>query len=210
MPPELYLENRGVSNYDRLHFDVTWRNCVRFLEGKMDIKLENITFGDVVRTDITDRAIEALDPHFAGNPVIVDSVKRTTMSQLKIIQNYAIEYKIIPADTFLILDLLVDYEGKKIYNWQLPWSRCLEIGLLIRPPYKAEILCGMRKGRIWDASDHILGIAFDIDGHKNPETIYTIIDHAIKIDPAVNSLIEAVVLERMNHCVHTKCFNKTA
>lgn len=165
----------------------------------------------VVLNAFLDGVVNKLDKFFeqANHIAYVTSGIRTAEEQLRIIKNFVKEKKI--ADEFIdsaTVNSLVLWNGKQIYSWQLAWSKLLNIGVIVNPPLKAEVLLDYihrsgenQKGFIKNPSVHFLGLAFDIGGGLNSvKDEETILDEAIKSKEMPE--IVGTVVERENNCLH--------
>jgi len=96
-----------------------------------------------------------------------------------------------------------------VYGWQLGWSKLLNIGVIVNPPYPAKVLLDYyrrgskenRKGTVIGVSPHFKGTAFDIRGGKNLQE---------KSDVIKNSMgkvagLKGYLIEPKNNCVHVDC-----
>jgi len=176
----------------------------------------------VIRTPSTDVVICKLDPFFGekNHKAFVTSIKREPTDQLRIIKNYILQKhldKDYPEILTCNLNDMTTYECKSVYKWQLGWSKLLNIGIVINPPYEAEVLLDYfksvagtldkvnKKGSIIKPSTHFLGIAVDIGGgSNNVDDEVKIISEAMKRDKKLG--IINVVIERDNNCCHLNCW----
>jgi len=171
-------------------------------------KNEFLTLGkDVVRSKVTDVVICKLDKYFKqyNHEAIVTSIVRTPEKQLSIIVDYCIKYG-VPVST----DWDVDKKIGEYYCWQKSWSRLLNLGVIINPPYAAVCLEDYykngvnKKGQVINPSPHFFGKAFDIGGGINGiNDELEIISYAMGQDKNLGIL--KIVLERANNCVHCDC-----
>lgn len=160
---------------------------------------------------LLDDVIARLDPFFerSGHIAYITSGIREAEDQLRIIRDYVkrkgIQDEFITAAT---VTGVVEWNGRKIYGWQLAWSKLLNAGVIINPPLGAEVLLDYvnksganRKGHILQPSVHFKGKAFDIGGGSN-----SIQDETIVLQMAIDSKkipeIAGTVPERENNCLH--------
>jgi len=182
-----------------------------------DLNLDFLSFApNVTRTDVTDLVITKLDAYFKAHNcyAVITSALRTAADQLRIIQQYAVEYNIsIPAPLPLTMDntVLQEINGISYPIWQVVWSELLNHGIIINPPVYAEVLFDYwrdglnKKGEMIPPSPHFFGKAFDLSvtnrGPSSLNNIYSILTLAAKDNIGITS----VVFERANNCVHTNC-----
>lgn len=157
-----------------------------------------------------DDVIADLDPYFARAKLAarVTSGVRSREHQLEIIRRYSILKHIaveFPDVMTCGLDDRTWYKGQHIYTWQPPWSRLLNLGIIINPPIPAVCLFDYirnganRKGHLILSSPHMRGMAFDVGGGADgAEQEYKVITDAF---PLV-ARIRAILLERENNAVH--------
>lgn len=174
---------------------------------------------DVIRTAATDAVIERLDQYAAeaGITLRITSVKRTPESQLRAIQDYAQERKIILDGQGLDLVTVMDYLGESIPYWQLVWSRLLSAGVIVNPPRAAKVLTDYwrngvnKKGLIIQPSTHIISDkAFDIGGRyfkagnlvNDVDTVYAVTLKAAKNNIGIRLTESSPLIEHGNNCVH--------
>lgn len=169
----------------------------------------------VVLTPIIEPVICALDLYFkeANKISYVTSGKRNPDGQLQIIRGY-IEKKGLK-DEFPeafkggVTDKFTHPQYGAIYNWQLGWSKLLNIGVIVNPPCSAACLLDYirdginKKGRIINGSPHFNGTAFDIGGGENGVADETaILQKALK--DRVPGLVN-ILPERENNANHCDC-----
>jgi len=169
----------------------------------------------VVLTPIIDKVITSLDPYFEKHPSFVTSGLRTPNDQLRIIRNaltshgLANEFK----DAFekQIFDRIT-FQGESVYAWQPGWSKLLNIGFVVNPPYTAKALfdyfrpgsADNRKGKIIGQTPHKDGTAFDIGGGANGIT-----DELACIQKAMGDKLPGLkgfLAEHGNNAVHCDCY----
>lgn len=165
----------------------------------------------VVLNPLLDRVVAKLDFFFeaANHVAYVTSGVRVAEDQLRIIKQYVKKKNI--QDEFIEtanLTKMEDWNGRRIFGWQLAWSKLLNAGVIINPPLAAEVLLDYvnrsgqnRKGFIINPSVHFKGTALDIGGGSN-----SIADEVIIIQEAIDSKkipeIIGTVPERENNCLH--------
>lgn len=190
----------------------------------MELNLKSIIFEPgVIRTDITDKVIQALDPFFAyeGITGFISSVLRTKEKQLQIIQDYARIKKIILDGQVLDFEHKIDFEGEQVWYWQLVWSRLLSADIIVNPPIEAKVLTDYmrnginKKGQIIQPSVHMNGTAFDISGlvlvlkaGNKMEAIDLVFQVALKgakQGVGIRITSSSPLIEHGNNCVHCNC-----
>ena len=164
---------------------------------------------NVKRTPQTDVVISKLQPYFENSfcKAIITSVLRSPEEQLRIIEDYAKKFKLIPKVYKLNFDKKVIFEKEEVLEWQFVWSQLLNRGVIISPPVNAKVLMDYwqnginKKGEILNPSPHLKGNCFDIgkaEGNCTMEDIYAV----VKLAQHDNIGIRNVLLERVNNCVH--------
>lgn len=177
-----------------------------------------IVLPKVVLTPVIEPVIVRLDEEYrkAGKTSFVTSGLRTPLNQLQIIQDY-LERKGLAAKYPIAMTCKVDdtmeYEKKDIFKWQLGWSKLLEIGVIINPPKRAQVLSNYitkagvnRKGHWINPSPHFKGICFDVGGGDNG-----IADETALTQPLVGVIpgLVSILPERENNCLHHDCARVT-
>lgn len=168
----------------------------------------------VVLTPVIDYSIHEVDPFFEHLPAVVTSGLRDPAAQLRVIRQYSLAKgvdKLYPAAMQCDVNAQVwsDEYHQMIYAWQLAWSKLLNVGVVINPPFAAPVLLDYfgptgkgynRKGSIIHQSPHTTGCAYNLGGGGNgPQDELACIEAAIKA--GVKS-IESFLLERENNCLH--------
>lgn len=169
----------------------------------------------VVLTPIIIPVIVALDTYFRKHDIkaFVTSGLRSPEDQLEIIRNQIRARgldKLFP-EVFLGINEKVKYYDKTVYAWQLAWSKLLNLGFVVNPPYTAECLLDYyrpgssdnRKGKFIGQSPHATGSAFDIGGGPNG-----INDELIPVREAVNDKLPGLkgfLAEHGNNAIHCDC-----
>lgn len=169
----------------------------------------------VVLTEHIRPVIERLDPFFEAANLIawVTSGLRRPEDQLRIIRNELNRRELSQffQDAFDDIGKKIDYKGEEVYAWQLGWSKLLNEGFIVNPPYPAVALMDYfrpgskenRKGKMIGDSPHTRGTAFDISGGKDGVTNEAIVlEHAMKAE--VQGL-KGYLIERNQNCVHVDC-----
>jgi hypothetical protein len=133
-------------------------------------------------------------------PETVTSGVRVPDDQMRIIRQYLIakglDSKYPEAMTCNIRD---KYVQNGHYVWQMAWSSLLNKGVIINPPYPAEVLMdyyrnGMnKKGQVIGQSPHTRGTAFDISGLDSLPIIKKLL---------MDGKIKGYLVERENNCIH--------
>lgn len=153
--------------------------------------------------------IVGLDSYFeaAGLIAYVTSGIRNSMDQLNTIIKYCKRYGVDKEFPDVLTCMPADKVGKE-YVWQPAWSRLLNIGVIINPPYPAVVLYDYfdenkrnKKGQVIGHSPHYYGNGVDIGGG---------VDHDItnELIPVQRALAEGLPglrgykKERKNNCVH--------
>ena len=163
----------------------------------------------VVLTEHIDPVIHALDEYFNGHLSYITSGLRDAESQLRIIRD-ALTRKGIAGDYQEAWDNItskITFEGEEVYGWQPGWSKLLNIGFIVNPPYPVKCLMDYvrpgsmtnRKGSIIQASPHFHGTAFDVGGGNDGIT-----QEAIILQEAIGKVkgLKSCLLERNNNAVH--------
>lgn len=174
----------------------------------------------VVLTPIIEPVIIALDKEFeaAGQVAYVSSGLRNPLSQLNTIRKYlrvkGLDKK-YPIAMSCMVDERIDYAGRNMYAWQPAWSKLLNLGVIINPPMRAEVLFDYyhpkdpntnRKGRMINGSPHFNGTAFDIGGKLGEDV--TIQDELPVVEKAFKKGIPGMkgyLPEHSNNCIHIDC-----
>jgi hypothetical protein len=141
----------------------------------------------------------------------ITSGLRDSVDQLNTILKYCKRYKI---DTEFPEILTCKFNDKllkepSLFAWQRPWSKLLNIGVIINPPLPAACLYDYinadgvnKKGRIIGHSPHYWGKAADCGGGVD----HDITNELVVIEKALASKkipgMKGIVKERKNNCVH--------
>ena len=176
---------------------------------------------NIKKTPSITRTIEILDPYFNGEPSEITSGLRTPHDQIKIIFEKLARHRLDEEfEEFKMhfgsdLELKIQVGDDIIYWWQRAWSRLLNIGDIVNPPYPAKCLfdyfrpgsSGNKNGQIIDISPHQRGTAFDIGGGSN------LIEKAKRVMKAYQdgrSFLNSYLIERINNAVHcdTRAFGE--
>jgi hypothetical protein len=130
----------------------------------------------VVLTEHIDPVIHDLDKEFiaAGLRAKVTSGLRDPASQLRIIRTALVNNRLAGdyEEAFDDISGKFIWEGQEVYNWQPGWSKLLNVGFIVNPPFTAKCLMDYyrpgstenKKGQLIGASPHFRGAAFDIGG----------------------------------------------
>lgn len=174
----------------------------------------------VVLTPIIEPVIISLDKEFekAGQVAYVSSGLRNPLSQLNTIRKYlrvkGLDQK-YPIAMACMVEERIDWGGKNMYAWQPAWSKLLNLGVIINPPMRAEVLFDYyhpkdpntnRKGRMINGSPHFRGTAFDIGGKLGDDV--TIQDELPIVMAAFKKGIPGMVNvlpEHNNNAIHIDC-----
>lgn len=164
--------------------------------------------------------IALLDAEFkaAGFIAYVTSGQRTSGDQLNTIIQYCVRYGVDKEFPEIMECTAEEKNSEGLFVWQKAWSRLLNIGVIINPPYPAKVLFDYvrdilvggvwkktnKKGMIIGHSPHYFGLAFDIGGGT---------DHDIANELAVVKKayekklpgLKGYLPERKNNCVHCDC-----
>ena len=168
----------------------------------------------VILTEHITPVIERLDPFFAAHNLTawVTSGLRRPEDQLRIIRNELNRRQISGEyqDAFRDIGEKTEYEGEEVYAWQPAWSRLLNLGFIVNPPYPAKVLMDYyrpgstenRKGKIIGDSPHTRGTAFDIGGGKDG-----VVNEAIVMEQAMGNVkgLKGYLIERNNNAIHVDC-----
>ncbi|HMG93458.1 MAG TPA: hypothetical protein VK589_25545 [Chryseolinea sp.] len=165
----------------------------------------------VILTEHIRPVIIALDEYFekANLTAYVTSGLRKPEDQLRIIRNelnsrgLSGDYQ----DAFEDIGFKMQYEGQEVYGWQPGWSRLLNLGFIVNPPYPAKCLMTYfrpgspvnRKGQLIGDSPHTRGTAFDISGGNDG-----VINEAQVIEKAMGKVkgLKGYLIERNNNAIH--------
>jgi hypothetical protein len=173
---------------------------------------------NVILTDNIDRVIAELDPFFESEKYKsrVTSGLRTPEDQLRIIRSAVITHRLADeySGVFDDIEKKVQYGGEEIYSWQLGWSKLLNLGFIVNPPYNAKVLLDYvrpgstenKKGKMIYQSPHTRGTAFDIGG--GPDGL----DKELEIVKSAKDKIRGLrgyLLERNNNCLHVDCWDRS-
>lgn len=164
---------------------------------------KNLIVGEhIILSKELDIVLSNIDKYWPPQSEKVTSGVREPADQLRIIRTYlkakGIDHKYPVAMSCEIDDKIVK-DGKEMYAWQPAWSKLLNLGVIINPPYPAEVLEDYfrngvnKKGMIIQQSPHTRGKAFDISGLDS----LTIIKR-LKED----GMIRNYLVERENNCIH--------
>jgi len=165
----------------------------------------------VIMTEHIQPVIERLDKYFEAYNLTawVTSGLRRPEDQLRIIRNELNRRQISGEyqDAFRDIGEKTEYEGEEVFVWQLAWSRLLNLGFIVNPPYPAKVLMDYfrpgsqenRKGKIIGDSPHTRGTAFDIGGGKDG-----VVDEAIVMEQAKGNVkgLKGYLIERNNNAIH--------
>lgn len=168
----------------------------------------------VVLTPIIDRVITALDPYFEKCPSWVTSGLRTPEDQLRIIRN-ALKARGLSNEFKEAFDKgltdKVTFKGKTVYAWQPGWSKLLNVGYIVNPPYTAEVLFDYyrpgsaenRKGKMIGPTPHKDGTAFDVGGGADGIKGELACIEKAKADKLAG--LKGYLAEHGNNAVHCDC-----
>lgn len=153
--------------------------------------------------------ILGLEKYFqeAGVVAWVTSGIRNSMDQLNTIVKYCKKYHVDNEFPEVLTCLPTDKRKDGKYVWQPAWSRLLNIGVIINPPFPAVCLFDYysdgknKKGRLIGHSPHYYGNGVDIGGG---------VDHDIsnELPPVQRALadklpgLKSYLVERKNNCIH--------
>lgn len=169
----------------------------------------------VILTEHITPVIERLDKYFEAYNLTawVTSGLRRPEDQLRIIRNelnrrnISGEYQ----QAFEDIGTKIMWEDEEVYAWQPAWSRLLNLGFIVNPPYPAKVLMDYfrpgsqenRKGKIIGDSPHTRGVSFDIGGGKDGiNNELEVIKQAMK---ANLKGLRGYLIERNNNCLHIDC-----
>jgi hypothetical protein len=167
----------------------------------------------VVLTRHINRVIFELDAYFAaaGLEAYVTSGLRDANSQLKIIRNALTKRGLAEAypEAFEDINKKIVWNGKSVFSWQPGWSKLLNIGYVVNPPFPAEVLMNYyrpgskvnSKGMTIQSSPHYRGTAFDIGGSSNGVNDELEVIQGAKVEGLKDYLVE-----RTNNAIHVDCF----
>lgn len=174
-----------------------------------------IVLPKVVLTNHIDPVIHELDDYFQKVELTayVTSGLRDANSQLRIIRNEINKrgLEVAYPEAFEDINKKIMYEGMEVFAWQPAWSKLLNIGFVVNPPFPAEALMNYyrpgtttnSKGKIIQSSPHYRGTAFDIGGGSNG-----ISDELAVLESAKGKVkgLKDYLVERTNNAIHIDCF----
>lgn len=156
----------------------------------------------IVLTPELDIVLQHIDKYWPPASETVTSGLRQPEDQLRIIRRYlkvkGIE-KDYPVAMTCTIEQKIEREGKEYYAWQFAWSRLLNLGVIINPPFPAEVLEDYfrnrvnKKGQTIQQSPHTRGKAFDLSGLDS----LTIVKRLLE-----DKQIRGYLVERENNCIH--------
>lgn len=167
-------------------------------------------------TPIIEPVICSLEEYFrkAGLISYVTSGLRNADDQIRIIRNELMRRKLhLHFQEAFHPDLkkTITWEGKLVYSWQPAWSKLLNAGFIVNPPYEAACLLDYyrpgskvnKRGQLIGQTPHARGTAFDIGGGADGISQETaVIKQAIK-DKVPG--LKGVLPERNNNAIHVDC-----
>lgn len=139
----------------------------------------------------------------------VTSGQRTSEDQLTTIKNYLIRYR-LDDDYPEAMDCLATDKIDGQYVWQKGWSKLLNVGVIINPPYPAVALYDYwrngvnKRGMVIAHSPHYFGQAFDIGGGLDHDISNELLVVKDMMESKVNGM-KGYLPERKNNCVHIDC-----
>lgn len=166
------------------------------------------------------RTIELMDRFFDDEPSEITSGLRTTQEQLAIILKKVAQFGIdsefpefvegVRNQSPINMTVHIHEIERDLYWWQRAWSKLLNIGYVVNPPYEAEVMFDYyrpgndvnRKGEVIMISNHSRGHSFDIGGGNN------LLKKSKRVLEAVNSgecFIKNWLHEARNNSVHIDC-----
>lgn len=144
----------------------------------------------------------------------VTSGLRTSRDQLDTIVKYCKRYNIdaeFPEILTCGINDKIDFgQSGKIYTWARAWSKLLEIGVIINPPFPAKCLFDYwrdgrnKKGQMIGHSPHYYGNAFDNGGGLDHDITNELVCWEIAKREKLPGFKFALP-ERKNNCVHIDC-----
>lgn len=174
----------------------------------------------VVLTDSISAGIKELDAAYAKGRILgeVTSGLRTEEQQLQVIKDKARKAGITHEFSFFYTMTLKSetmFEDSLVFEWQIVWSRLMNLDYDINPPYPAKLLMDRmkyginKKGKLYPKTEHAFGISFDVEG-RHPLT------DEVMLDEYTDGLLEAMNLgktpsivsytkEAVNVCLHVNC-----
>lgn len=165
----------------------------------------------VILTEHINPVIVALDAYFkeANLKAYVTSGLRDSNSQLRIIRNALVNNRLAAdyEEAFEDISGKFIWESQSVYNWQPGWSKLLNIGYIVNPPFPAKVLMDYyrpgspenKKGQIIGQTPHASGRAFDIGGNSDG-----ISNEAAILNRAMGKVpgMKGFLLERNNNAIH--------
>ena len=183
--------------------------------------MKNLTVrAGVHLTPTITRTIELMDRFFENEPSEITSGLRTTEEQLGIIIKKIARHKIdTEFNEFMngvrnhwAMNYIVHVPeiNRDLYWWQRAWSKLLNIGDIVNPPYPAEVMFDYfrpgsdvnKRGEIIQISNHSRGHSFDIGGGER------YMEKGKRVVDAINSgecFIKGWLPERINNAYHIDC-----
>jgi hypothetical protein len=154
----------------------------------------------IVLNDALDKVLSDIDHYWDGRSEKVTSGIRTSDDQIRIIRTYlkakGLDKKYLDAMNCNVRD---KYSDSNQFVWQMGWSALLNVGVIINPPYTAEVLMDYhrngvnKKGQIISPSPHTRGTAFDISGLDSLDIVKKLL---------ADGKIKGYLVERENSCIH--------
>lgn len=143
----------------------------------METKTAGLLIGnEVEHTPHIDQGIKELDAAYTKRGIFgfVSSGFRSPEHQLRVIRGLALKAHIdheFPYFNTMTLESKTTFEGKEVFEWQVVWSRLMNLMYDVNPPEKAELLMSRikggtdKKGKVYPQTQHADGISFDVEGH---------------------------------------------
>lgn len=167
---------------------------------------------DVKMTPIIEPVIIGLDKYFEKHQLkaYVTAGERDSVDQLNTIRKYCKRYKVDLEFPEVLTCKPTDKLPSGEYVWQKAWSRLLNIGVIINPPFPAIVLFDYfrdgknKKGKQIGHSPHYYKRALDIGGG----TDHDITNEVAVVEEALKDGLPGLVgylPERKNNCTHLDC-----
>jgi hypothetical protein len=169
----------------------------------------------VVTTPTIEAGILKLETYFEKHKVRarVTSGVRGPSDQLRIIRRALVNKKLdaqFPECFNKNIDDKITWNGKQVYAWQPGWSKLLNVGYIVNPPYAAECLLDYyrpgsienKKGHVIGQTPHINGKCIDVGGGVDG-----IAQELKPIQDAYNNkVLKSFLPEHGNNAVHCDFF----
>jgi hypothetical protein len=147
----------------------------------------------------------------------VSSGKRSAEHQLQTIIDLAHKANIVGEFSFTVDDMTLtsttSFGGKVALEWQVVWSRLMNLDFDVNPPIAAELLMDRfkggvnKKGKVYPPTEHEFGLSFDVEGFFRGQQLLTTYTSTL-VRAMQAGKIPAIVsytMEATNNCLHINC-----